>query len=308
MDKNKTRIIKCKICNRKFPLKGFAVHLYRTHKNILYENNETINKQYFDKYCKIIDNICLRSGCGKLTHFRSLTFGYNLYCSNSCVGKDQHIKDKKKKSMIEHYGDNYQEKINEFRKQTNLEKYNNTCFFKTKRFYTESRETCMIKYGYENLNNPLTAKIRKVGQQRFYSNSDNIKKSVEKQRQTMLKKYGICDYSVINPNRGKSKKYIMPSGKEFIVRGFEPIVIDYLLKKCMISEYDIIINQKQIPHFKYINVDNKEHIYYPDIYIPRLNWIIEVKSRWTFKQEKEKNLLKRQYVINAGYKFNFIIR
>jgi len=37
------------------------------------------------------------------------------------------------------------------------------------------------------------------------------------------------------------------------------------------------------------------------------NRVIEVKSTYTFNKEKEKNLLKRELVLNKNINFNFII-
>ena len=56
--------------------------------------------------------------------------------------------------------------------------------------------------------------------------------------------------------------------------------------------------------------DNKKHRYYPDLYIPKDNLIIEVKSQWTYNSQQKwynTNLLKRQACIAAGYKFKFMI-
>ena len=50
-----------------------------------------------------------------------------------------------------------------------------------------------------------------------------------------------------------------------------------------------------------------KRIYYSDIYIKKENKIIEVKSEWTFKINKKKNLLKKEACLKAGYKFEFWI-
>jgi len=53
--------------------------------------------------------------------------------------------------------------------------------------------------------------------------------------------------------------------------------------------------------------ENETHRYYPDIYIKSENRVVEVKSTYTFNKEKEKNLLKRESVLNKNINFNFII-
>ena len=40
---------------------------------------------------------------------------------------------------------------------------------------------------------------------------------------------------------------------------------------------------------------------------PKRYLVVEVKSVYTFNKEKEKNLLKRDSVLNQGINFNFII-
>jgi hypothetical protein len=55
------------------------------------------------------------------------------------------------------------------------------------------------------------------------------------------------------------------------------------------------------------NIDKQYQKLLQDIYIKSENRVIEVKSDYTFNKEKEKNLLKRDSVINKGINFNFII-
>ena len=49
------------------------------------------------------------------------------------------------------------------------------------------------------------------------------------------------------------------------------------------------------------------HRYFPDIYIKSINTIIEVKSVWTYEQQKERNLMKEKACLKQGYNFEFII-
>ena len=63
---------------------------------------------------------------------------------------------------------------------------------------------------------------------------------------------------------------------------------------------DIITNRADVPEIWY-DEDNKKHRYYCDAYIPKINTIYEVKSTWTYEIAKEKNILKQQACIDAGY-------
>ena len=47
-----------------------------------------------------------------------------------------------------------------------------------------------------------------------------------------------------------------------------------------------------MPEAYYIGLNGKIHRYYVDIFIPKLNMVIEVKSYWTY--EKDKNVVHRK--------------
>ena len=74
------------------------------------------------------------------------------------------------------------------------------------------------------------------------------------------------------------------------------------------NEDDIITDRRLMPIIKYI-VKNKEHRYYPDIWIKSKNKIIEVKSMWTYNQNQNlvKNILKALSSRRNGYEFEFWI-
>jgi len=98
----------------------------------------------------------------------------------------------------------------------------------------------------------------------------------------------------------KYKDFIMPSGKIVKIQGYEPQFLTELLKTY--QEDDIIIRKRIHYQFK-----EKEHNYFPDFFIKSKNWIIEVKSEWTFKQHEEQNLAKRKACLKQGYNFSFVI-
>ena len=62
-------------------------------------------------------------------------------------------------------------------------------------------------------------------------------------------------------------------------------------------------------------MNRRDNLYYPDIFIPAEQRIIEVKSRWWFDSNGgdkyatrlENNMRKRQAALDAGYKFEFWI-
>ena len=130
-----------------------------------------------------------------------------------------------------------------------------------------------------------------------------------------ISKYGVKWVSSVDEINKKQQNggyswhdFETPSGKVFRLQGYEPIVVLDLYKNY--DESDIIIGLQniidEIGFFHYF-YENKNHRYYPDIYIKSENLVIEVKSVWTYNKEKDKNILKMQSVLNTDIKFKFII-
>jgi hypothetical protein len=146
-----------------------------------------------------------------------------------------------------------------------------------------------------------------------------LPKQREKFITTSLKKFGTrhpmqnAEIYIKNKKSGFAyKPYTFPSGKIILVQGYEDIVITDLLKCGSIKEQDIFTSPIDMPRIYYKDpITGVRRKYYPDIYIPRLNWIIEVKSiaSWnTSKKLLQINLAKRRACKLAGYNFNFIYR
>jgi hypothetical protein len=108
------------------------------------------------------------------------------------------------------------------------------------------------------------------------------------------------------------KEYILPSGKVVGIRGYENFVLDKLFEKNY-KEGELVIHNKleeyKLPIFDYISNERQNLKYYPDIYIPKENRIIEVKSQWWwdgYGSEKYSGRLinnqrKAESVKNRGY-------
>lgn len=181
------------------------------------------------------------------------------------------------------------------------------------------------------------AKEKKYGD-KYYNNSKQISETKQKYSKekieeinkkrtiTNIKKYGVSTpllgntiISKSNKSNSTLKDYTLPSGKIVKVRGYEPRVIDILLKTY--TENEIIISDETdikncgVPNFSYINEKGNKNIYYPDIYIPSENKIIEVKSQWWYDAGKrigyedrlKNNLNKRDSVLKNNYNFEFWI-
>jgi hypothetical protein len=123
--------------------------------------------------------------------------------------------------------------------------------------------------------------------------SENCK--VRKYEETCLERYEVRNtsqnpliFEKIIKSLMTRKLYEFLSGKNILVQGWEPYAIDYLLEE--FSEDDLYFG-KDIPRIRYI-YKNKEHVYFPDIYIKSIDTIVEVKSNYTYNIDLEKNYYK----------------
>ena len=138
--------------------------------------------------------------------------------------------------------------------------------------------------------------------QRIIQNSPEVKqKQIDHWRNSNYAEKNICHHY-------KYKKFVLPSGKCIKLQGNEPLVLNELLN--YFDETDIISGikniEKEIGIIEYTN-DACIHRYHPDFYIKSIHTIVEVKSSWTFKIQRSKNMLKEQACKDAGLHFKFII-
>lgn len=124
---------------------------------------------------------------------------------------------------------------------------------------------------------------------------------LKKYEDTCIERYGVRSVSQHPPIFEKilkslvsRKLYEFLSGKKIMVQGWEPYAIDYLLNK--FSEDDLCFG-KEVPRIKYIFNENKQHIYFPDMYIKSIDTIVEVKSTYTYNLDLEKNYHKFNYTL-----------
>lgn len=234
------------------------------------------------------------------------------------VMQDKSIKEKTSKTKL-NFSLDKKEKIKNKTKNTTIEKYGVEYIFQSSDVKNKIRDTCLDKYNFTSATKNEDVKrkreisnIEKYGVKHI-SQLSSFRKKVE---ETCIKKYGVRNVmqnSDIFSKKTKLsfifKEYILPSGKKIKVQGREPEALDILLKKY--QENDIVISTKEINDIigltKYIGLDNKEHIYYPDFYIISENKVIEVKSNWTYNLHLENNLLKEKAIKDKDINFEFMI-
>lgn len=221
-------------------------------------------------------------------------------------------------------------------KQNNLKTYGNEVYLASE----TGKAQMLKKYGSEYYvsSEALRERMMKEYGSEYYINSDACKKKMMEEygseyytmsetcKKKMMEEYGseyfinssafkdkmMATYGVQNAMQSpellskalytmfSTKKYQMPSGNIVIIQGYENFALDDLLESG-IAEEDIVVGCKNVPRIKYMYQD-KEHVYYPDIYVKSENLLIEVKSMYTYHRDRDKNICKFQ---KSSKEYNF---
>lgn len=230
------------------------------------------------------------------------------------ISQLQEIKDKKAATCLSNYGVlNPQQSatIRNRTKATNITRYGSDSPLRNEDIKAKGKQTCLNRYGVDNGSKSELAR-KKISDRKLALTSSEKKEVSDRREATCLKKYGVRNVSqneAIHYSKLKSartKSYTFPSGRIATVQGYEPQVLDSLLK-AGIKEQDIKLGRRDIPVISY-EYEGKTRQYFPDIYIASHNWIIEVKSLFTFQLERDKNMAKRVATKADGYSFSFVIR
>lgn len=280
-------------------------------------------KDYFELYVTGITPLCY---CGKPKTFYQKTETYANSCgSPECVGKtisntksqwtvEQKLQDSINKKQAAKLKTLEDKKIavakarETFRKKYGVDWSSQLDFQKTK-----SKNTKLERYGVATYNNSEITKLKNKNKSILEKNLIN-----EKRRNTNIEKYGVGNCFLKPDVKSKSarsnsygKEFTMPSGKIIRVRGYESQAILELLN--LYNENQILVNDVlqsfNLPVFSYIDHRRHKLNYYPDVYIPEENKIIEVKSHWwwngnndpKYSSRLKNNLNKRKAVLDKGY-------
>lgn len=326
--KTKTNILTCQICKEKFQ---HTISIY----NHIKGAHHLRSKQYYDKFFKTQkEGVCYL--CGKQTNYFGLTDGYAKFCSTKCMANSKLTKEKRRKTSLKKYGctsPNQSSIVKQNKEKSCMKKYGKKYYVQTEEFKRNFTKIMLKKYGTKHAlqNKELLEKSKQTCQKHFgvdFSFQSKIvrKKGTEtkikkynnpnydnpdKKRLTCLKRYGVSNPSqylpfiekIKNNNYKRSKKYKLPSGKIISLHGYEPQFLNYIFNNKIFKEKEIIYYPGGI---KYRDVLGKTHYYFPDFKIPGLNVIIEIKSWWTLKQDKNYKR-KRNACIKQGYKHILIL-
>jgi hypothetical protein len=203
-------------------------------------------------------------------------------------------------------------------KVTSLLKYGVEHPFQSKQVQQTAAGTNMKKYGVANVfaSKSVQDRIKTTNLERRGVANPSQDPFVEKKRtDTMFRKYGV-KYTMQHPmyyriSRKNALKVqpIEVDGKLFTVHSKEEgkVLVELVASGFRASELET--DPSRMPPILYTNPEtDKTSRYFPDIFVPRLNWLIEVKCNYTFTNNKELNLAKRKACKDLGFRYNFIIR
>ncbi len=225
------------------------------------------------------------------------------------------IKDKIKNGFIEKYGVDNPSKTQEVKdkvKKTNLKKYGVEYLIHNNEIKEKMINTCIEKYGSSNClgNNDIRNKAKNTIIEKYgVDNVAKLKEIQEKMKNTTKERYGV-EFPLQNQeisetahkNCYRKKEFKFPSGNIIYVQGYEPFAIKFLLLNNY-NEEDIIVNKNEVPTIWYEDDNNIKRRHYVDIFIPKENLCIEVKSNWTINFSKENIFLKQKSAKELGYKY-----
>jgi hypothetical protein len=207
------------------------------------------------------------------------------------TAKVKEFRDKQKETYTKNYGGHPQKNkiVREKAKSTNLKKYGVEHTFQSKAVKEKIKATTLEKYGVEHNSQSIKVKYKKkeTSLAKFGTEHPNQNPEIQEKIQTTAKKY---------------KEFKMPSGEIRKVQGYEPFALNTLLLSY--TEEQIKTDRKDVPRVDY-EVGGKKRYYFPDIFLPHENKIIEVKSTWTYKCKADNVKQKADACRAKGYAFEF---
>jgi len=252
--------------------------------------------------------------------------------------QNKEIMDKVKETCLQKYGATHNSKseiIKEKKKTTSLTKFGVEHTLQVKEIRDKGKKTMMMLFGVDNAGKSsiIMDKVKDTMIKKFgVKNPSQSKEIVLKKKEDHIALYGVeypgqrtevkekakatnlIRYGVENAaqsqeiqekaqkNAKKYKEFKFPSGAIRKVQGYEPIALRELVAAGY-TEEQIQTDRKEVPRITYYTPDEKRHYYFPDIFIPHENRIIEVKSTWTYECKEDNIELKKQATLEKGYKY-----
>ena len=193
------------------------------------------------------------------------------------------------------------------KKQKFIDEYGVDNPMKVDKFKNNLKDTCLERYGHTNY---LCSTDGMTQVKAAWADPVKRKNRLDAIYSSYLERFGGYPYQNAEilekamTNAMKYREYVMPSGTIIKIQGYENKALDELL--LTYQESDLITAKGKVPKISYY-FNDKQRVYYPDIYIPKENKIIEVKSTYTYNMQLEKNLAKQKACIDQGFLFEFKI-
>jgi hypothetical protein len=291
------------------------------------------NSKLIGEYPKLNSNIKILFQCGCNNNyekiFHSIAYYGGAYCKE-CTIKNKakkyketcnklynvdnisqlsEIKKKKEETGFKNYGDHPKrtKEVQDKYINTCLKRYNCINSAQTEEIKNKIKNTFNEKYnGHPMYNDEVKNKVKETCKSIYNGhpmNNDEVKNKV---KEMFIEKYGChpCQTSEVMEKIVKTsksyKKFTMPSGAIRNIQGYEPFALNILLKEY--NEEQIKSERKDMPIIKYTFNDISKR-YFPDIYIPDKNLIIEVKSQYIYNKQLELNKVKEKFTKDAGYDY-----
>lgn len=232
--------------------------------------------------------------------------------------KTDNIKKKIRKNCMDKYGVEFYSQVDKIKMKiisTNMKRYGVPCIFQNETIKEKIKKTNIDKYGFPCVLQNPTIHAKAIESLYKIYGVDNVSKVSDIQDQKMVTSYinHGTPYPMQNEkiseksmkNAFKLKSYIFPSGKNIVLQGYEDKAIDILLK--YFDEDEIITERAAVPEIWYTLNSGYYRRYFTDIYIPSKNFIIEVKSTYTFLLDLSKLKYKIKACKYSGYKFILLV-
>lgn len=244
----------------------------------------TIEAYYREFYMLESEGKC--EMCGKATSFRNVIDGFKRFCSDKCAMRSEDHRQavayrfvgqpEKRKRAVELAEQTRSKRTPEEKAAMNARRL----------------ATLTERYGEDYLSNRTKAQWQR-------RTEEEKRELSEKANRTKLKR-GTMEF---NPYAHANKK-VTVGEKTYHCQGYEDVIIQYLHDYGFTT--DDILNGKHIPRIPFKG--NKSGVYRPDIFLPKINLLIEVKSDFTYAHTEKLQAAvhaKQKASIEAG--FNHVI-
>jgi hypothetical protein len=194
-------------------------------------------------------------------------------------------------------------------RQTNLERYGAELAFSSPEFVQAYRNGYYQKTGFTHplcngaagRKKAIETTLGRYGVE-YSMQSEEVKERV---RLSCLEHFGVPHHfqnaeffnSVKTDALFKRKSYVLPSGKEIKLQGYEPQVLDELLKQFSEDEFEFA----RKPSFSYTDASGKKRRYHPDFVLPGKRILYEVKGQYWYEHDYDTIYRKAAACVAIGW-------